>query len=99
MIICESCEAKMYNKIEDGCSIARCSKCDNIHLNSIGLSPKSKYYNFELASNAVFDTVKKATLATLQVLQKRFSHKELEQIMLEWHEVLHNEILGEDRRE
>jgi hypothetical protein len=65
----------MYSKLEDGCSITRCSGCESILLNGIGLPASNKYCNLELASQAVFDTVKDATKATLRVLQKRFSHE------------------------
>jgi hypothetical protein len=62
-------------------------------LNGIGLPVNSKYYNLELASEAVFDTVNQANKAFFKVLQKRFSREQLEQIAIEWHEALHEEVI------
>jgi hypothetical protein len=81
----------MYLKLEGYSSLTKCTGCSNVHINGIGLPYDNEYHN---VPEAVFDTAEKASKVFLRVLQKRFSNNELECLAIEWHNELHNEVIG-----
>lgn len=91
---CYICKGKFYYQIKDESSIAKCNRCGDVLLNGIGLPHKSKYYNLEMATDAVFDTVRKANSAMYATFRSYFSPDEWEKISQEWHQNLHDEVLG-----
>jgi len=88
-----NCGGNLYSKIEDECSIERCTKCSSVSLNSVGLPVASKYYNLELASQAVFETAEKAEAAMVKTFLGHFSPALWSKLIVEWHKNLHDEVM------
>lgn len=75
------CGGNLYSKIEDECSVTRCTGCDFLRLNSVGLPP------------AVSETADKAEVAMIKTFQGHFSPALWSKLIVEWHKNLHDEVM------
>lgn len=91
---CIDCNSKLYDKLEDECSVTYCKCCGTVGLNDIGLPNNSKYHNLEMATEAVFDTADKANKAMIKTFQGHFSPALWSKVLIEWHQNLHDEVIG-----
>lgn len=85
------CGGNLYSKIQDECSVTKCTGCDFLRLNSAGLPPASKYHSL---GQAVFETANKADVAMIKTFQGHFSPALWSKLIVEWHKNLHDEVIG-----